>query len=284
MSNIDNLLYNKEMTPLEFKFENLIGPPVRAFLTNQDIYELNKIASSLKLASNVKAKYKLMDEIMKSRGFEHFACGTNRRIYRHYMHDTFLFKVAIDRVGLEDNPNEFRNQEILKPFVAKMFDTTPCGTVSSVERVIPISNRREFISIGSDIFDMIWKKIVGKYVLEDIGEKCFMNYGLRQGFGPCLIDYPYLFEVDYDKLICKNIVDGQYCNGFIDYDIGFNILRCEKCGKEYSARSLQKAIEHKEILIEDEDNYIMDKLRFTITKENGDILVDRTIAESEIIQ
>lgn len=284
MSAISDILYTKEQTPLEFQFDNLMGPPVYSFLTREDVYQLNKIATCLKYASNVKLKYKMMDSIMAQRGFRHFACGTNRRIYRHYMYETFLFKVAIDRVGLEDNPNEFNNQELLKPFVAKMFDTTPCGTVSSVERVIPISTRQEFISVASDVFDMVWKKIIGKYVLEDIGEKCFMNYGLRRGFGPCLIDYPYLFEVDYDKLVCHNEINGYPCNGLIDYDIGFNVLRCEKCGKEYPARKLQKAIKEKKVFIDDEESYITDKLRFKITNQNGDLILDRTQAESEIIQ
>ena len=30
-----------------------------------------------------------------------------------------------------------------------------------------------------------------------------MNYGLREGFGPVLLDYPYVFELDGRKLICN---------------------------------------------------------------------------------
>lgn len=281
--NVQELLYSKEMSPLEFQFEKLCGPPVEYLLSYQDIINLNKIATSLRLASNIKLKYKEMDAIMKARGFQHFACGTNRRIYRYLEDDSFLFKVALDKVGLSDNPNEFRNQQLLKPFVAKMFSTTSCGTVASVEKVMPIASREQFKTVASDIFDMLYQKILGKYVLEDIGEKCFMNYGLRKGFGPCLLDYPYLFEVDYEKLICKNRINGYICNGLIDYDIGFNTLRCEKCGKEYTARSLQKFIEKKLVLIEDTD-YSMDNLRFTITDQEGNIILDKSQKESEIIQ
>lgn len=282
---ISNLLYSKEMSPLEFKFENLYAPPIEFFLSYQDISSLHNIASSLRWASDVKKKYKEMDRIMKNRGFLHYACGTNRRIYRYIEDDSFLFKVALDRVGLEDNPNEFKNQELLKPFVSKMFHTTPCGTVASVEKVLPIATRNQFKEIAPDIFDMLYQKILGKYVLEDIGEKHFMNYGIRKGFGPCLLDYPYLFEVDYEKLQCKNILpNGCVCNGYIDYDIGFNVLRCEKCGKEYTARSIQKYIKEEKLYIESEYDYRYSNFKFKVLDLNsGEIIVDGTNNESEII-
>ena len=282
---ISELLYSKEMSPLEFKFENLCAPPIECYLTYQDINSLYNIASSLRWASDVKKKYNEMDKIMRNRGFQHFACGTNRRIYRYLEDDSFLFKVAIDRVGLEDNPNEFRNQELLKPFVAKMFHTTPCGTVASVEKVMPIATRNQFKIIASDVFDMLYQKILGKYVLEDIGEKHFMNYGIRKGFGPCLLDYPYLFEVDYEKLQCKDTLpNGTICNGYIDYDIGFNVLKCERCGKEYTARSLQKFIKEEKIYIESKTDYRYSNFKFKVIDNNsGKIIVDGTSNESEII-
>ena len=71
MSAISDILYTKEQTPLEFQFDNLMGPPVYSFLTREDVYQLNKIATSLKYASNVKLKYKMMDSIMAQRGFRH---------------------------------------------------------------------------------------------------------------------------------------------------------------------------------------------------------------------
>ena len=84
---------------------------------------------------------------------------------------------------------------LLKPFVTKMFECSPCGTVATVERVEPITSRQEFLSVADDIFDLLNQQILGQYILEDIGTNYFMNYGLRKGFGPVLLDYPYLFEL-----------------------------------------------------------------------------------------
>ena len=79
---------------------------------------------------------------------------------------------------------------------------------------------------------MIANKFIGKYVLEDIGTIWFKNWGIRPGFGPVLLDYPYLFEVDIRDLYCYDMTPlGLPCGGQIDYDAGFNILICTKCGK-----------------------------------------------------
>lgn len=283
--NINEILYGKEMSPLEFEFEKLWAYPISYYLSNEDIYMLHNIASSLKYASNVRKKYKEMDAIMKRRGFIHMACGTNRRVYRYLEDDSFVFKVAIDRVGLEDNPKEFANQELLKPYVTKMFDCTPCGTVSSVEKVRPIRTRKEFEKIAGDIFDFLYSKILGKYVLEDIGTRHFMNYGIRNGFGPCLLDYPYLYEVDGNKLQCKEeLSNGSICNGYIDYDDGANALYCQKCGREYSASSLKKYIEKGDILVinEDVDYNLISRMEFVIKDETGRILAEKK-KQSDII-
>ena len=84
----------------------------------------------------------------------------------------------------------------------------------------------------------------GKYVLDDIGVTKFMNYGIRNGFGPVILDYPYAYELDGKKLICNKSIKTPYgmvpCGGEIDYDSGLNNLVCCKCGRTYSARELAK--------------------------------------------
>lgn len=281
---LSDILYGKERNASEFNFDNLSALPISFYLSDQDVAMLHEIASSLKWAANVRKKYKAMDEIMKNRGFVHMACGTNRRVYRYLEDDSFVFKVAVDRVGLEDNPKEFYNQTLLRPYVTKMFHCTPCGTVSSVEKVVPIRTREEFAKVSDQVFDFLYGNILGKYVLEDIGAKHFMNYGVRAGFGPCLLDYPYLYEVDGNKLQCKEMTPYGVCNGEIGYDIGINELHCSKCGKEYSASSLQKYVDSNEITVinEDIDYKAIANLEFRIIDSNGNVLAEKE-KESEII-
>lgn len=248
-SNVLDFLYREQKSPLEFNFDALTAPPLMSLFTYEDIYNLNSIARSVKLSGKIKEKYRLIDKIMTSRGFVKLHAGTNRVVYRFIEDQRFVVKVAVDRVGLGDNPAEFQNQFLLKPFVTKVFEVTSCGTLGIFERVDAIMSREEFMSVADDIFNLITKFFVGKYILEDIGTHYFLNWGIRSGrgsnnnFGPVLLDFPYVFELDGNKLYCTNHPPGRkdiICGGQLDYDDGFNNLICTKCGKLYHARDLSK--------------------------------------------
>jgi hypothetical protein len=268
-ADILNILYSKEKSPLEFHWDYLSMPSMLCYLTPQDIQSLHNIASSIRYSSKIELKYKEIDKIMKARGFKKFHSGTNRIVYSYLEDKSFLVKIAIDRVGLRDNPDEYRNQFLLKPFVTKMFECSPCGTVATVERVEPITSRQEFLSVADDIFDLLNQQILGQYILEDIGTNYFMNYGLRKGFGPVLLDYPYLFELDGNKLYCNQVLETGYkCTGIIDYDAGFNNLICSCCGKRYLATELQQSKENKLIIIKGEKD-----INFDIRLKRGNKLI-----------
>lgn len=252
-ANVLEFLYSKQKSPLEFNFDNLIAPPLLSLLTPQDIYELNRIARSVKLSGKIDEKYKLIDSIMNNRGFVKLHAGTNRVVYRFLEDQSFVIKIAVDKVGLGDNPAEFRNQFLLKPFVTKIFEVSPCGTVALVERVDAIMSREEFASVADDIFNLLTKVFIGKYILEDVGCHYFMNYGIRKnGFGPVLLDFPYVYELDGNKLYCNAHLPGRKditCGGELDYDDGFNNLICTKCGRHYHARDLKKAEKNQLIIV-----------------------------------
>ena len=193
-------LKSKSTTIEDFNFETLAAPPLYMFLSPYDIEELRSIATSVRLSGKSKERLNRIDEVMKRRGLVKLGAGTNRVVYRHPEFPSIVFKVALDAVGMNDNPAEFRNQWFLKPFIAKMFEVSPCGTVSVVERVKPIINREEYVSVADDVFELINTWIIGKYIMADIGTKFFMNIGVREGFGVVLLDYPYLYELDGNKL------------------------------------------------------------------------------------
>lgn len=248
---IINRIRSRILTIDEFNYDRLEAPPISAMFTAQDIAQLNMIAKSIRYSARPEVKYREIDKIMRSRGFVKFIAGTNRIVYRPLEDTRFLVKVAGDAVGLGDNPREYKNQFIFKPFVTKVFEITPCGTLGVFERVNPITSREEFLSVASDIFEVINKWFVGEYVLEDIGTKFFMNWGIRAGFGPVLLDFPYVYKLDGNKLFCNapSMSPSGCCEGEIDYDPGYNFLYCTKCGVKYKAKELAEAIKIKNIIV-----------------------------------
>lgn len=242
MARIDLLseVYAKKQLIKNFDFDKLLHLPISYYLNQSDIDRIKYIASSAKWGAKLKKeKMAEFDRVLVPRGFKWFHSGTNRAIYENIYDHTFLIKLPFDDIGFEDNKDEMINQRILKPFVSKTFDVTSCGTVALVERVQPISNRYQFEDVAEEIFDILYNFFIGKYVLEDIGTDFFQNWGIREGFGPVLLDYPYIFELDGNKLYCKGRDSlGHICNGVIDYDNGLNTLVCEKCSRRYTARSL----------------------------------------------
>lgn len=174
-------LNGKKVSIEEFNYDILDAPPLSWFFSPFDIQELNSIAKSIRYSGKPEARYDAINRVCNRLGLVKFAAGTNRVVYRHPEFPDILFKIAADDVGLGDNPAEYRNQFLLKPFVAKTFEISPCGTVAIVERVNPITSREEYISVADDVFELITEWLVGKYVLADIGARYFMNVGIRLG-------------------------------------------------------------------------------------------------------
>lgn len=257
-SKIIERMKSKTTTIDQFNYDALSAPPLLSLLTYDDIEYFRRLATSIKYSAKIDFKYKEIDRIMKMRGFVKLGGGTNRVVYRHLEIDTIVVKIAIDAVGIKDNPREYQNQFYLKPYVTKVFEVSPCGTVGLFERCDQITSREEFQSVASEVYDLLSNWIIGKYIMEDIGSEYFMNYCVRPGFGPVLCDFPYLYELDGNKLYCQ-IPDenGFFCDGLIDYDEGFNHLYCSKCGAKYKAIELKKAIDNKLIISKEKENVRM---------------------------
>lgn len=80
--------------------------------------------------------------------------------------------------------------------------------------------------------------------------------------GPVLLDFPYVFKLDGNKLYCTTKIienGGRPCGGVIDYDDGFNNLKCTKCGRLYLATELKK--EDSLIILNNEEDLKM-KVQF----------------------
>jgi hypothetical protein len=248
-----------------FMFDNLSGPHVYQLIPPWVVEHIHQFVISPK-GGNSEAKIKHIDEVLSEYGFKRFAAGTNRLVYKYYEDTSFCLKVAFNKTGMPNNADEFKNQNYLKPFVNKIFSVSACGTIATCERVTPIRSREEFAAIADDIFDVTAGKFVGEYLLEDIGTMYFKNWGVREGFGPVLLDYPYLYITNGENLYCNNINEyGVPCGGQIDYDDGFNYLYCQKCKRRHRAKLIGKAIDERQILIGGKGKMMMDKFNITIS-------------------
>ena len=288
VSLIQQLYTERKKDALEFDYDSLKAPPIGALFYPGDIEELKSIATSLKYSGNINKKYSMIDEVMKRRGFRRSHCGTNRVVYRFLEDNSFIAKVAVDRVGMADTPKEFINQLFLRPYCCKIFEVDPSGVIGFVERVNPISSIEEFMSVSDDIFNLMVIKVIGRYVVDDLGTKTYMNFGVRDlaslgTFGPVVIDYPYAYEVDGAKLSCAvqviNNITGQkeICGGEIDYRAGFNGLHCTKCGKEYTAMDLAKHnVDIKMLWDNDDDQFVKEIEHYFRARvvDNGKIILD----------
>lgn len=249
-----NVMYGGTTTLEQFNWDRMHTIPILSLMSMQDIDYIRKLILSPRYSGNNKFKMDKIDEVMHFRGFTRFAGGTNRLVYIHPAAPNAVFKVAIDSVGITDNPAEYHNQELLKPYCCKVFECSPCGTIASFERVYRITTFDEFYQIADDYFYILSRKIIGKYVMEDIGIDFFMNVGIRVGCHPVILDFPYLYELDGRKLRCGNELDnGTICGGEIDYDDGFNKLICKKCGRIYRAKDLAKPPETSRIFVINEN-------------------------------
>lgn len=212
-------------------FEAMDGPLVEDFFNDQELKMIDEIINHPK---QTKWSYKLqkLDAIIKPKGFKRKGQGTNRVCYEPYFSNKFILKVAMDYTGSTNAPNELLNQKYLKPYVSKCFDVSIDGNVGIFEKVYPIMSLDQFWSIREDIF-RIMEKLVGRFIIDDFGTTSFMNWGVRAGFGPVLLDYADMYILDPKTLYCKNPIDfgrGGLCGGEMEYSPGFNELRCKKCG------------------------------------------------------
>lgn len=239
-----SVLFTPQSTNYQELFES-IQMPINgwALLSPDDVNRLYWIATTGSLAGKFDKKRELMDEVMHNRGFKFMAGGTNRMVYKHYEFPTIVAKVPIDKVGMNDNIAEMENQKLIWPYCTKMLQIV--GHIGFAERVEPILNRYQFNAFAAMIY-LTTLQLVGKYVLEDIGTDYWKNWGVRTDWGPVLLDMPYIYPLDGNKLICrKPMRDGRPCLGLIDYDPGFNHLYCTRCGRMYNAAELQDNIKKK---------------------------------------
>ena len=236
-----------------------------------DVNQLRKIATD-KIVTSLKKKLPMIHDIMTNRGFIKLSGGTNRVVYIHRSYPDIVVKIAFDKTGINDNPAEYRLQKIISPICTKCYEISDCGTVGLFERVQPITNIEMYNVLRKDIKFLISCIINIGYVLADVGDSFFMNWGIRLGFGPVLLDYPNIHRIDKTKLKCDKILeDGiQRCNGEICYDDKDDFLICSRCGKQYTSKDVAlNVIDDRLYYKYEKHKKERSKMEFIIKRSNG---------------
>lgn len=101
---------------------------------------------------------------------------------------------------------------------------------------------------------------------------------VRYGYGPVLLDYPFIYKLDGNKLFCNKVdpSTNEPCNGEIDYDVGFNHLVCTRCGKIYLATDLKDDSIENKIIIKGGN-------QMKVVLKVGDEIVGRPIPTEEVM-
>lgn len=282
--------------PDVFKFteedwDKMTKPPLTTYVPAPVIDQLRSIVNNVKLMNNPSKKYELVNELFATIGLKPLASGTNRRTFYCTYDPTVVIKIASDRVGKSDNISEFTLQKLIKPFCTKSFDVTPDGVVALVERVETMKEADFKKVYASNVFDFTFEILRRGYVMEDIGGNFYKNWGIRFGFGPVILDYPYIFELDWTKLRCshKDVHTGYLCDGYLDYDYdkGMSEIICTKCGTRYTAKYLARRIEAKTLLEKinrkrDNEMALLDT-DFKVVIKRGDQIVKRCYNETDTV-
>ena len=171
-----SVLFTPQSTNYQELFESTTMPINGwALLSPDDVNRLYWIATAGSLAGKFEKKRELMDDVMHNRGFKFMAGGTNRMVYKHYEFPSIVAKVPIDKVGINDNAAEMKNQQYLWPYCTKMIQLV--GHIGFAERVEPILNRYQFNAFIPMIY-LATLQITGKYILEDIGCQMYKNWAV----------------------------------------------------------------------------------------------------------
>lgn len=286
LKNISRIASISNSKILTFDYEGLKRLSIHSYLPLQIINNIRNLVHDPKLMAKPSKKYKLMNDILRPIGFRHLASGTNRRTFYSIFDEGIVLKIASDTIGEEANLYEFRTQEYIKPFCAKTFDVLPDGLIALSERVEPMKEKEYKEIWSSDIFDFIFL-ILGKgFIMEDIGGNFFKNWGIRFGFGPVILDYPYIFKVDWHKLKCckKDPITNEKCLGDLDYNYskGMSEIICTKCGARYSAKYLAELVNNNtEINRRRESIMSLIPTEVKVTTMRGSTVLKRFYSESE---
>lgn len=232
------------------EYDSWTAPSVSYFLSPDDLAMIEKYALSPYYTTHPREKAKDLDELMSRRGFRFVRGGTNRRFYEHVTIPRVGMKLATCNVGMKNNIDDMKNQDILKPFCTKIFDVARyangyySGVAEVVEAGVPVTCMDELKPYWEQLFFMFEFKIRKDDIgIEDLGLRSLTQYCIRPNFGVIICDFPTMVVIDRGKCFCTKTVDRggikTLCGGSIDYDGTYSFMECCKCHQKYSIQTLK---------------------------------------------
>lgn len=170
----------------------------------------------------------VLSKYLKQFGFKELGCGTNRIVFTHVDIPDRAFKIALDSRGIMDNNMEEKLFNDLKDFVPQFYDNN--GLILIAERVTPLKHSSDYYEYADDIQHVI-DSIAPRYILNDIGPKSFLNWGVDNVGRFVILDYAYLTPMNGCRtLTCRK------CGSGLTYNTDLTMIKCtnKKCKAVYS--------------------------------------------------
>lgn len=236
---------------------------IHEFIDEDLMNQLDKICNNVIVSDN-NIKAATIKQTLDDHGiyYNELGPGTNRMAV---LIDGYVFKIAMDKWGKQDNANEFAMSKELQPFVIKVYES---NDLISVSEYVTLISREEFIEKKNEILKIL-SILSESYLLGDVGyiTKNFTNWGYRDDGSLVILDFAYIHTIHGEELFCPND------RTMLEYDVNFYNLRCPKCGLVRSFSDIRKKIsmEDEWAIINEVKNHSYQLTSSSITiKEDGE--------------
>lgn len=204
---------------------------------------IEKITYSLTIGDNM-VKQEKIKNILRPLGFTTFKTGTNRICAFNEDHPDFAFKFAIDKRGIEDNEADvvIFDDPFVRGYVTPIYETN--GLIEIAQRVKPFTSRRDFEE-NVDQIKSILSYLSDEYLLDDVGEIQWANWGIDAYGNAVILDFAYLERLEGMDLTCINRdpVTGRVCGADLGYNDTLTALQCPVCGARRTFADVKNTID-----------------------------------------
>ena len=203
------------------------------------LIKLNSIALDVLIPDN-NTKVNLMTAALDEFNvpYNELGPGTNRFCV---LIDGYVFKIGMDKAGINDNWAELSLSQELQPFVTKCYE---CNGLICVAEYVTVISKEEFQNSKEEVRQILSHLAEG-YLLGDVGAvtKNFLNWGYRNDGSLVILDYAYIYRIIGDEMKCESLLkDDTLCQASLNYDENFHKLICPMCGKVYTFHEIRRRI------------------------------------------
>lgn len=123
-------------------------------------------------------------DIMKDMEISMIGAGTNRM---SVLKDEYIYKIALDSLGKQDNWTEFNMSVELQPYVTKTYE---CNGTIAVAEYVNLFSKEEF-ELSKENINAMLEILSEDYLFCDLSTtpKNFVNYGYRDSGEIVVLDY-----------------------------------------------------------------------------------------------